>query len=96
MCRSLILDSAHLQTAIGSHFLAQWHALFHYFPIPIKSLIERFDPEVRLALDTALVCYPLLKNGADLGQQMMRVNMNVSLSASNLKWHSTHHSTERN
>ena len=84
MSRSLILDSAYLQTAIGSHFLTQWHALFHYFPIPIKSVIERFNPEVRLAIDTALVCYPLLKNGADLGQQMMRVSMNVSAYVRNL------------
>ena len=78
MSRSLILDSDYLQTAIGSHFLTQWHALFHYFPIPVKSVMERFNPEIRLAIDTALVCCPLLKNGADLGQQMMRVSMNVS------------------
>ena len=77
MSRSLVLDSADLQTAIGTHFYAQWHLLFQYFPIPIKSFIERFDPEVRLAID-AMLYYPLLKTGADLGQQMMRVKLSVS------------------
>ena len=77
MSRSLVLDSADLQTAIGNHFYAQWQMLFQYFPIPIKSVIERFDPEVRLAIDT-MVYYPLLKSGADLGQQMMRVTLSVS------------------
>lgn len=78
MSRSLMLDSAFLQSAIGSQFHAQWKELFHYFPIPTKSVVERFDPEIRLALESALVCWPLLKDGADLGQKLLRVKLDVS------------------
>ncbi len=77
MSRSLLLDAVALQSAIGSQFHSQWHELFRYFPVSFKAAVERCDPEIRLLLDSVLILEPLVANGADLGQSMLRVGLPV-------------------